>query len=353
MQEISLMRQDDSKVSTATLRRVAVVASMVVSVAAGARTAAAADSSLTLYNGQHEQSVNLLVADFTKRTGISVKVHSGDGAEIANQIAKEGKSSPADVYFTENSPELILLEEKGLLAPIDAKTLAEIPSQYNSPQGDWVGVVARENVLAYNPSQISADKLPKSMLELAGPDWLGKVGIAPSDSDFLPLVTAVAAAKGKDAAVAWLKGLEKNSQTFDDDEGVVAAVDRGAVATGIINSYYWARLQQEEGKAKTHAEIYHFASGDIGGLVNVSGAAALKTAPHPQAAQAFLAYLVSAPAQTLLAQSHIIFEYPLRAGVAADPVLKPFDQLQPPAVNVSKMGDDGQAADLLREAGLL
>ena len=134
---------------------------------------------------------------------------------------------------------------------------------------------------------------------------------------------------------------------------MVAAVNRGAVATGIVNNYYWARLQQEEGKAGTHSEIYHFANGDIGALVNVSGAAALKSAPHPQAAQAFLAYLVSAPAQTLLAQSHITFEYPLRPGIAADPLLKPLDQLQPPPVDVSKLGDDSEAADLLREAGLL
>ena len=313
----------------------------------------AADTTLTLYNGQHEQSVNLLVADFMKRTGITVKVHSGEGPEIANQIAKEGASSPADVYFTENSPELMLLEEKGLLAPVDPKTLAQIPAQYDSPKGDWVGVLARENVLAYDPALVPAGQLPQSLMDLAGPAWLGKVGIAPTDGDFLPLVSAVAAVKGKPAALAWLKGLERNAQTFDDDEGVVAAVNRGAVATGIINNYSWARLAQEDGKAGTHSAIYHFPNGDIGGLINVSGAAALKSAPHPRAAQAFLAYLVSAPAQTLLAQSHITFEYPLRPGIAADPVLEPFDQLHPPSVSVSELGDDGEAAELLRQAGLL
>ncbi len=79
---------------------------------------------LTLYSGQHEQSVNLLIADFQKRTGIAVKVKAGEGPEIANEIAEEGSSSPADVYFTENSPELQLLSEKDLLTPVDAKTLA-------------------------------------------------------------------------------------------------------------------------------------------------------------------------------------------------------------------------------------
>jgi iron(III) transport system substrate-binding protein len=308
---------------------------------------------LTLYSGQHEQSANMLVADFQKRTGINVKVRSGEGPEIANQIAEEGAASPADVYFTENSPELMLLSEKGLLAPVDPKTLAEVPSQYNSPQGNWVGVLARENVLAYNTSLMKPDDLPKSVLDLAGPSYKGKVGIAPTDSDFLPLISAVAALKGQDAALAWLKGLEENAQTFDDDEGVVAAVDRGSVATGIINNYYWARLQQETGKANMHSAIQHFAGNDVGGLVNVSGAAVLKSSAHAMSAQQFLAYLVSEPAQTLLAQTDVTFEYPLRPGVQANAVLKPFDQLQPPAISISKLGDDAGAADLLRQAGLL
>jgi iron(III) transport system substrate-binding protein len=54
-----------------------------------------------------------------------------------------------------------------------------------------------------------------------------------------------------------------------------------------------------------------------------------------------------------MARSHIDFEYPLRPGVAPDPLLKPFDQLHPPALTVEQLGDDSQAAKLLREAGLL
>jgi iron(III) transport system substrate-binding protein len=331
-------------------RACAIALSLMVGFAGSAH---AADATLTLYSGQHEQTVNALVADFQKRTGIAVKVHSGEGPEISNQIATEGQNSPADVYFTENSPELMALEEKGLLAPVDARTLAVIPSQYNSPHGDWVGVLARENVLAYNPAQIKAGELPASLLDLAKPEWRGKIGIAPTDGDFLPVVGAVAALKGRNAALAWLKGLEENAQTFDDDEGVVAAVNRGSIAAGVINNYYWARLREENGPAGMHSEIYHFPAGDVGAVINVSGAAVLKSAAHPDAAQQFLAYLVSPEAQTLLANDHVTFEYPLRAGIAADPVLKPLDQLHPPALSITTLGDDADIADLLREAGLL
>jgi len=308
---------------------------------------------LILYSAQHEQMVDALTRMFTQQTGIKVRIRSGEAPEIASQIAQEGAGSPADVYFTENSPELTLLDEKGLLAPVDPATLAAVPAQYSATDGHWVGVLARENVLAFNPSLIAEDKLPLSLLDLAKPAWQGKVAIAPSDADFLPLVGAVAALNGEAAALEWLRGLRRNAQIFDDDEGVVAAVDRGAVATGIINNYYWARLYTEQGATHTHSRIHHFAPGDIGALINVSGAAVLKSSKHPQAAQRFLAFLVSTPVQTAIGKGDVDFEYPLAHGVAPNKLLTPFDALRPPPISMSALGDDQLAGRLLRQAGLL
>jgi len=312
-----------------------------------------AAETITLYSAQHEQMVDQLTKQFTQQTGIAVRVHTGEAPEIANQIAREGTRSPADVYFTENSPELTLLDEKGLLAPVDPATLAAVPAQYSSPSGHWVGVFARESVLAFNPSLIKEDQLPASLMDLAKPEWRRKVAIAPADADFLPLVDAVASLHGEAATLAWLKGLRVNAQVFDDDEAVVAAVDRGGAAVGIINSYYWARLRTEQGEAKTKSRIHHFSGGDIGGLINVSGAAALKSSKHGAAAQKFLAFLVSKDVQSATAAGDVDFEYPLTPGVSANALLKPFDTLQPPTVNVSQLGDDRLAARLLRQAGLL
>ncbi|WP_248800205.1 MULTISPECIES: iron ABC transporter substrate-binding protein [unclassified Pseudomonas] len=310
-------------------------------------------ASLTLYSAQHEQTVNQLVKDFEKQTGISVKVRTGEGPELAAQLLAEGSASPADVYFTENSPELMLLEEKGLLAPVQPATLSTIPARYSSPSGAWVGVLARENVLAYNTKLVSAAELPASLLDLAEPAWKGKVAIAPADADFLPLVSAMLAVKGEAGTLQWLKGLRTNSQIFNDDEGVTAAVNRGGVAVGLLNSYYWARLHTEVGDKGTHSALYHFANGDVGALVNVSGVAVLKTTRNQEAANRFVAYLTSEGAQQLLAGNKVTYEYPLRAGVAADPLLMPLSQLSPPALDMKTLGDDSHAVKLLRQAGLL
>jgi iron(III) transport system substrate-binding protein len=308
---------------------------------------------LTLYSAQHEQVIDMLTAAFTKNTGIKVKVHEGEGPDIASQILQEGADSPADVFFTENSPELVLLDEKGFLAPVAPATLAEVPAKYNAADCNWLGVLARENVLDFNPSMIQESAMPASLLDLAKPEWAGKLGIAPSDADFLPLVSAMIEQYGKEKTLAWLQGLKTNSKIYQDDEGVVAAVARGDVAAGIVNNYYWARLETALGPAKIDSKIYHFKGGDIGGLVNISGAAVLKSSKNQAAAQKFLAFLVSRQAQQLLGQSEVDFEYPLRPGVPPNRILLPFKDLQPPAISAAQLGDDQQAGSLLQQAGLI
>ena len=315
--------------------------------------AASAATTLTLYSAQHEQMVDAVVKAFTAQTGIAVRVHTGEAPEIANQLAREGAASPADVYFTENSPELTLLDEKHLLVPLGRATLAAVPAQYSAADGNWVGVLARESVLAWNPAEMRQAELPGSVLDLAKPAWHGRVAIAPADADFLPLIDAVVRLHGRPAALAWLRGLKANALVLDDDEAVALRVDQGAAAVGVINSYYWARLQAEQGAAKTPSRLYHFRNADAGGLINVSGAAVLNSSKHPAEAQQFVAFLVSRPVQTMIASGDVDFEYPLAAGIPANPVLMPFAGLQPPRLSMKDLGDDQAAASLLRDSGLL
>jgi iron(III) transport system substrate-binding protein len=315
--------------------------------------AAAGTETLTLYSGQHPQVVQMLTRAFTKATGIAVRVHSGEGPEIAAQILREGKSSPADVVFVENSPELVLLDAHHLLAPVAPATLSLVPRRDSAPDGNWLGVLARQNVLAWNPALIRRQDLPRSLLALADPQWKGKVAIAPSDADFLPVVGAVIHTEGKAKALAWLDGLRRNAKIYQDDEAVVAAVNRGSVATGIINNYYWARLRTELGPAHTPSRIAHFAPGNVGNLINVSGAAILASSRHKAEAQRFLAFLVSRPAQEMLAKSDVDYEYPLVRGVAPNPMLTPVKDLHPPAIPPTALGTDRAAAALLERAGLV
>ena len=171
-----------------------------------------------------------LAKGFEEENGAKVQVRYGEDEGLASQIEQEGDASPADVVLTENTPPLELLAEKELLAKVDSSTLDEVPSQYNSPSGHWVGVAARETVMVYNPKLIAADELPASILDLAKPEWKGKLAIAPSEPDFVPIVSAIEKLDGEAAAKSWLEGFAANAKHYNDNEGIIAAVDSGQIA---------------------------------------------------------------------------------------------------------------------------
>jgi iron(III) transport system substrate-binding protein len=313
--------------------------------------------SITLYNGQHVQTTDSLVTGFEQQTGITVNVRSDDEDTLSQQIVTEGARSPADVVYTENSPALEFLQSKGLLAPVDPSTLAHTPSQYNSPHGDWVGVSARVSVLIYNPHLISESQLPTSVLQLSDPRYSGKLAFAAGETDFQPIVTAVDMAYGRAATLRWLNGIKANASghTYPDNETIADEVNRGAVAFGVVNQYYWYRMRAELGASAVDARITYFAPHDPGYVIDISGAAVLKSSKNQHAAQEFLAYLVSKQGQEIIAnpQKSISFEYPIASGVTTQAPETPFDQLQPYPITVAELGDGSLAISLLRQAGLL
>ena len=309
------------------------------------------DPAITLYSGQHPELTQALVSAFEKETGIHVNVRSDDGIVLADQILQEGSHSRADVYLTENSPELVLLTERNLLAKLPSSITGQIPSQYNSPTGNWAGISVRVSALAYNPSLVKPEEFPASILDLAKPQWKGKVAIAPTDSDFVPLVGAVIAKYGNPAALNWLQGLKANAKTYADIEAVDAAVSKGQQAVGLINQYYWYRLQTELGAANTHSRVYYFPNRDIGGIENISGAAVLASSSHKAAAEKLVSFLVSAQAEQIIATGDT-YEYPVRPGIAPNSQLTPLTQVNPAILSVVSLGNDLPAASLLQQAGL-
>lgn len=311
-----------------------------------------AGQSITLYNGQHEQTTAKLVALFERRTGVTVNVRTADEAELGNQILQEGSASPADVFYTENTPVLERLREQGLLARLAPATLAAVPARYSSPRGDWVGVSARVSLLVYNTGRVSPAALPGSILALAEPRFKGKLAIAPSETDFQPLVTSIASLDGAAAARRWLEGVKANSSIYPDNETVVTQVNNGESAIGLINSYYWYRLRDEVGPGGLHSALRYYAARDPGYLLGVSGAAVLRSSAHAAAAQAFVAFLVSREGQAAIAHSHS-YEYPLRPGVAAAEALPPLATLAPASLTPAQLGDGSAPLALEQTVGLL
>jgi iron(III) transport system substrate-binding protein len=283
-----------------------------------------------------------------------VNVRYDDEDTFTDEIVMEASHPIADVFYTENSPPLEYLQQKGLLAAVDPSTLAETPAKYDSPQGDWVGISARVSVLIYNPSLINKSQLPSTVLQLANPEYKGKLAFAAGETDFQPIVTSVDATYGQAKTLAWLRGIAANagSHVYPDNETIADEVNRGAVAFGVVNQYYWYRMGAELGKVNVHSKITYFAPHDPGYVLDVSGAAVLKSSKNQAAAQKFLAFLVSKQGQEIIAHS-ISFEYPLDDGVKTAAPETPFSQLEPNSITIPELGDGSTAISLLQKTGLL
>jgi iron(III) transport system substrate-binding protein len=306
---------------------------------------------LTLYNAQHEDLMKLMVDGFTKQTGIKVTMRNGEDFELANQIVQEGKASPADVFVTENSPAMTLVDGAKGFTKVDAAALAQVPPQFAPKDGDWVGFAARSTVLAYNKTQLKPAQLPTSILDLAKPQWKGKVGIASAGADFQAIVSAVVSVEGEAKAAEWLKGLKANAQVYRGNNAVMQAVNKGEIQAGVIYHYYWYKDRAESGENSKNTSLHFFGNKDAGAFLSVSGAGVLATSKHQKQAQELVKFLNGPDGQKILADSAAL-EYPIGKGAAANKVLKPLSQLEPPTVEVSTL-NGSKVVELMQQAGLL
>ena len=88
--------------------------------AASSTPGAKPSGAITVYNAQHEELTQAWADEFTKETGVTVTLRNGDDSELGNQLVQEGSASPADVFLTENSPAMSLVDNAKLFAPVDA-----------------------------------------------------------------------------------------------------------------------------------------------------------------------------------------------------------------------------------------
>jgi iron(III) transport system substrate-binding protein len=308
-------------------------------------------ATLTLYNAQHEDLMTLMVADFTKATGIKVKMRNGEDFELGNQLVQEGDASPADVFVTENSPAMTLVDSKGLLARVGPGALAQVPAQFAPADKNWVGFAARSTVFAYNPAQVTAAALPASIMELAQPQWKGKVGISPAGADFQAIVSAVLSLKGEPVTLAWLRGLKDNARVYSGNGAVMKAVNAGEIQSGVIYHYYWYKDQAESGANSRNVKLAYFGNKDAGAFLSISGAGVIRSGKHQVEAQQLVSYLNGAAGQKVLADSKAL-EYPIGKGASANAVLKPLTELSPPVVEVATLNGP-KVVEMMQQAGLL
>jgi iron(III) transport system substrate-binding protein len=325
----------------------AVAATLVVPAGAGASSDG---GTVVVYSGRTQNLVEPILTRFAEETGIDVQVRYGDTTDLALLIAEEGDNSPADVFLSQSPGAVGYLDAHGLLGTLPAEILDLVPEQFHAADGSWVGFSGRKRVLAYNPETTSPDELPDSVLDLVGPEWNGRIGVAPANASFQDFVTAMRVELGDDATLEWLEGIADNDAfTFANNAAIVQAIGRGEIDVGLVNHYYIFQALAED---PDFPGLNHdFAPDDIGSLVIVTGATTLADADHVDEAHELIAFLLGEEAQRYF--SDRTFEYPLASGVEPAAVLPQVDLTLASDIDLDALGGDLESTRaMIRDAGL-
>jgi iron(III) transport system substrate-binding protein len=323
--------------------RVAVAIATIV-----AASTAFADGEVNVYTYRESNLIRPLFDAFSKDTGIKVNVISASSG-LEQRIRSEGTNSPADVLLTVDIGRLRDAVNAGVTQPIKSAALDKvIAPAYRDPEGHWYGISLRARVIYAAKDRVKQSDITYE--ELADPKWKGKICIRSGQHIYNnALFAAYVARHGAEKAETWLRGLKDNlaQKPSGGDREQARDVLAGKCDIGIGNTYYWALMTknptQQDWAAATRVVLPTFAGG--GTHVNLSGVVLAKHAPNKANAMKLIEWLVDAKAQQMYAD--LVYEYPLRAGVAINPIIASYGTLKPDSVPLAKIAEHKKLASTL------
>jgi iron(III) transport system substrate-binding protein len=304
---------------------------------------------LTIYSGRQLDLVGPILERFAEERDVDIEVRDGTTAELALLVETEGDRSPADVFLSQSPGAVAYLDGLGRLTPLPEAVLDAVPADDRAEDGHWVGLTGRVRTLVYNTDLVAEADLPASVLDLTDPRYDGLVGVAPGNASFQDFVTALRTELGDDAAGAFLEGLAANgATTYPNNVAILDAVNRGEVAMGLINHYYWFEAGVDD--PDQPSRLHFFEEGDLGSMLLVTAASVLDTADDPELAADLVAFLLGEEAQTYFATETL--EYPLAAGVEPVEGLFPLDDVVSSRLAFESLDDLDRTIELIRASGL-
>lgn len=330
-------------------------AAALASLLAAGMPLAHAEGEVNVYTTREPALIQPLLTDFTKETGIKANVvFVKEG--LAQRVEQEGAHSPADLLSVVDYGNLIELVDRDLTQPVKSEALdAAIPESLRDPAGNWYALSMRARVIYVSKDRVKDETLTYE--DLADPRFKGKVCIRSGQHPYnTSLIAAMIAKDGSEATKSWLEGVKANlaRKPGGGDRDVARDILAGICDVGIGNSYYVGLMRSgaggEDQKAWADAirVILPTFKDKAGTHVNVSGSAVAKNAPNRENAVKLLDYLASERAQEIYAKAN--FEYPVRAGVAADPIIAALGPLKVDPLPLVEIARDRKAASELVDA---
>ncbi len=313
-----------------------------------------AAETVNVYSYRQPSLIDPLFSEFTKETGIEVRVIFAENG-LVERIAQEGRNSPCDVMLTADVGRLVEAADRGLAQPVpDAAITSKIPANLRDPANLWFGLTMRARVIYASVDRVTDTSI--SYEDLALPKWSKKICMRAGNHPYnLGLIAAHLVHYGEDATRTWLKGLKANLAIppSGNDRSQAKSVFSGECDLALANTYYMGKMLTDTEEPEQQAwarstRIIFPASPGMGTHVNISGMLMTKNAPNHANALKLMTFLASDKAQLLYAEGN--FEYPVNPAVPAAEIVRSWGEFKADTLNVTEIArQEAAAAKLVDE----
>ena len=259
---------------------------------------------VVVYTALDEEFSRPVFEEFTRRTGIAVlskfDTESTKTVGLTQAIFAERARPRCDVFWNNEIVNTLRLEQAGQLSRYDAAGASSFPRQYRSAGNTWYGFAARARVLVVNTELVPEVDRPHSILDLADPRWKGRAGIAkPLAGTTASHAACLFAVWGARRAEEFFRAVRANARTMGGNRQVARAVATGELMFGLTDTDD-AIVELEQGWPV--AIVYpDQGEGQLGTLFIPNTIAIVAGAPHREAAQQLIDFLLSPTVEQMLA----------------------------------------------------
>jgi iron(III) transport system substrate-binding protein len=225
--------------------------------------------------------------------GIAVQVERSGSERLFQRVAQEFSSNirAADVINSSDASHFISWKKNGWLAPFVSEDIARyFPAEFRDPDGLFATSRIWLSSIAYNTNLVKPEDAPKSFADLLGPRWAGKMvkGHPAYSGTIMTATFETVRELGWDYLDKLSKQRVMQVQSSTDPPKKLSLGERAVMADG---NEYGIVLLKEAGQPVE--PVY-----PTEGTPTISGPTGIfASAPHPNAARLFQAWLHSRETQ--------------------------------------------------------
>jgi len=236
-----------------------------------------------------------------KYSGTTVEVLQKGTSAAVKYVEETAKGNTSDIFWASAPDAFEVLKGKGLLARYtpEAKGIPEKVGSYpiNDPDGFYMGFAASGYGIMWNTRYLKAKKLPipREWDDLKKPVYHGHVGMSSASRSGTTHLTIETVLQGEGWDKGWStwKELAGNFKVVSERSfGVPEGVNSGDFGVGIVIDFFGF-------SSKATGFPVEFVYPSVTTLVPAN-VGIIKNPAHPQAAAAFVEYLLSVEGQELL-----------------------------------------------------